>query len=80
MDWAYYSNETAAVAELAKYGVPVQDGGMLPRLELQKWAKEKQQRAQAKLDAQSQGRACDSAEPVQPATAGTASHCKSVAA
>ena len=76
MDWAYYSNETAAVAELAKYGVPVQDGGMLPRLELQKWAKEKQQRAQAKLDAQSQGRA----EPVQPATTGTASHCKSVAA
>ena len=48
MDWAYYSNETQAIEELSKHGVPVQDGGMLPALEIQKWAGEKRERAAAK--------------------------------
>ena len=55
MDWAYYSHEVAAMAELAKHGVPVQDGGMLPELEIQKWAHEKRERAAAKQAALAQG-------------------------
>ena len=56
MDWAYYSGEKAAMAELEKHNVPVQDGGMLPELEIRKWACEKRQRAEARQAARAQGR------------------------
>jgi hypothetical protein len=47
MDWAYYSNQEDAIEELSKHGVPIQDGGQLPRLELQRWALQKMQRSGA---------------------------------
>lgn len=55
MDWAYYSNEMAAMAELEKHRVPVQDGGMLPELEIKKWAIEKRQRYEATQAARAKG-------------------------
>jgi len=55
MDWAHYSNQSDAAQELAAHGVPVQDGAMLPMLEIQKWAGEKRARAAAKQKQASDG-------------------------